>query len=86
MIRDDFIERLKQVILDYEAAAARLEKGEKKISRTLRIGRQEDISLETARHYRRQIAHYKEIVSRHEAKKDRTEVLTRRASNFSRKP
>jgi DNA invertase Pin-like site-specific DNA recombinase len=68
-IRNDFMERLKRVIIEYTAIAEKLETGNDKVYRTSRFGGKEDVSLQTADHYRRLVSHYKEIVARHEAKK-----------------
>lgn len=59
---NDFMDRIKGVIVDYEAIAAGLEAGRDKVHRTSRSGEKEDISLKTT-------DHYKEVVARHEAKK-----------------
>ena len=53
--------RLKRVILEYEETIARLETGQEKVHRTSRFGEKEDISTQTADHYRRLRAHYMEM-------------------------
>ncbi len=63
------MERLKGVIAEYEAIASALESGHDKIHRTSRYGEKEDISAQTADHYRRLLSHYREVVAHHEAKK-----------------
>ncbi len=61
------MERLKRVILEYEETIVRLESGQEKVHRTSRFGEKEDISIQTADHYRRLLSHYMEIVARNEA-------------------
>ena len=61
------MERLKRVILEYEETIERLKSGQEKVHRTGRFGEKEDISVQTADHYRRLLSHYTEIVARNEA-------------------
>ncbi|MBZ9654844.1 hypothetical protein [Phyllobacterium lublinensis] len=63
------MERLKRVIVEYEETIEKLEKGQEKVHRTSRFGEKEDISLQTADHYRRLLSHYAEIVARNETGK-----------------
>jgi hypothetical protein len=63
------MERLRQVIVDYETVAERLETGKEAVFRISRSGEKQDSSAQTAGHYRRLVSHYKEIVARHEARK-----------------
>jgi hypothetical protein len=60
--------RLKRVVEEYESVVDKLETGREKVYRASRFGEKEDISLQTADHYRRLLSHYKEVVERHEAK------------------
>ncbi|MBZ9656599.1 hypothetical protein [Phyllobacterium lublinensis] len=61
------MERLKRVISEYQVTIDRLETGQEKVYRTSRSGEKEDISLQTADHYRRLLSHYAEIVARNDA-------------------
>ena len=63
------MERIKNVIREYEEIAERLEAGKDHVYRKARFGENEDISVQTAGHYRRLLSHYKEIVARNEANK-----------------
>jgi hypothetical protein len=66
--RDAFIKRLKVVITEYQAIAERLLAGTDHVFSTGRHGG-EEISIETARHYKRLISHYRGVVTRYEAEK-----------------
>lgn len=63
------MERIKNVIREYEEIAERLEAGTDHVYRKSRSGENEDISVQTADHYRRLLTHYKEVVARNEASK-----------------
>ncbi len=65
--RDEFIEGLKGVIKEYQTKAERLIAGTDRIFSTGRDA--EEISVETAVHYKSLISHYGRIVARHEAEK-----------------
>jgi hypothetical protein len=67
--QNNFMERLRQVIVDYETVAERLETGKEAVFRISRSGEKQDSSARTAGHYRRLVSHYKEIVARHEARR-----------------
>ncbi|MEK1890423.1 MAG: hypothetical protein AAAB35_23245 [Phyllobacterium sp.] len=64
---DAFMEHLKKVISDYQTRADRLIIGIDHIFGGR--GGREEISIETAAHYKRLISHYKYIVTQYEAKK-----------------
>ncbi|MCO4319263.1 hypothetical protein M8997_018920 [Phyllobacterium sp. 21LDTY02-6] len=68
------MERLKAVIADYEIIVQRLESGTDKAYRTSRTGVKEDVSAQTADHYRRLISHYTLIVTRYEEKQAKNRV------------
>ncbi|UXN66407.1 hypothetical protein N8E89_25085 (plasmid) [Phyllobacterium sp. A18/5-2] len=61
------MERIKNVIREYQEIAERLEAGKDRVYRKSRSGEDEDISVQTADHYRRLLTHYTEIVERNEA-------------------
>lgn len=61
------MERIKNVIREYEEIVERFEAGKDHVYRKSRSGENEDISVQTADHYRRLLTHYKEIVARNEA-------------------
>ena len=66
--QDQFIERLRNAITEHEAQADRLEKRLQTAHRKDRTGKVEDISCQTANHYRRLVTHLKEVVSRHDTR------------------
>lgn len=72
--RDAFIERLKVVIAEYQATVERLLAGTDRVFSTGRHGG-EDISIDTAAHYKRLISHYRGVVTRYEAEKKQKAVL-----------
>ncbi len=64
----EFVERLRKAVREHDERIARLESGKEKVYRSSRDGQKEDISLQTADHYRRLSHHLREIISRHDVK------------------
>jgi hypothetical protein len=56
--QNNFMERLRQVIVDYETVAERLETGKDAVFRISRSGEKQDNSAQTAGHYLRLVSHY----------------------------
>ncbi|MHC1549505.1 hypothetical protein [Phyllobacterium sp. K27] len=67
-MHSEFIERLRKAVQEHEERIHRLESGEEKVFRSSRDGQKEDISMQTADHYRRLCHHLREVVSRHDLK------------------
>lgn len=67
-MHSEFVERLRQAVQEHEERIVRLESGEEKVFRADRDGQKEDISLQTADHYRRLSHHLREVISRHDLK------------------
>lgn len=67
-MHSEFVERLRQAVQEHEERIVRLESGEEKVFRSDRDGQKEDISLQTADHYRRLSHHLREVISRHDLK------------------
>jgi hypothetical protein len=67
-VYSEFIDRLRLAVQEHEERILRLEEGIEKAFRRSRSGEKEDISLQTADHYRRLAHHLREIISRHDLK------------------
>lgn len=67
-VYNEFIERLRLAVQEHEERIVRLEEGVEKAFRKSRSGEREDISLQTADHYRRLAHHLREVISRHDLK------------------
>jgi hypothetical protein len=65
MTKDNFIQRLKNEIVQYEASAESLESGKETLGH-YRQGMFTDKSFEMAAHYQRVISTYEAIIDRHE--------------------
>ncbi|EJM98728.1 hypothetical protein [Phyllobacterium sp. YR531] len=68
VMHSEFVERLRQAVQEHEERIVRLENGDEKVFRSDRDGQKEDISLQTADHYRRLSHHLREVISRHDLK------------------
>lgn len=79
----EFIERLRQSVREHEERIIRLENSTEKAFRRSRTGDKEDISLQTADHYRRLVRHLREVIYRHDLKNQTEAKLKNKKSAVS---